>query len=1441
MRSHAKASSAGTTQRQAKGLGRFFRGADAGRAPSLGANGSGAPSVAPPAPRARLVFAAAFAAALLALVIASPALAAGPETIAEEGSAAGQVKLPRSVAVDPSSGELYVADRSNFRVSKFDSAGDFLLAWGYGVADGATPELQTCGPEASPPAPRCFKGNNGSQSVPADDLAVDPSSHDVYVAEGRRVTRFTASGEFVFTLGKNVNQTKVGEGATQEEKDFCSASSGDTCVGGATGGLAGEFQNAGALNFDSEGKLWVTDGGSRLQRFEADGSFLEEVSLPSGTQGGALGIDPSSGDFYVLGPAGQNEQQRIEFPSEGVGGFNPVYYKGEYELSFEGETVGPFYAAVDTGGAIVEERAQEVQEALEGLPAIGAGNVVVEAIFGNNYSVTFVNDLRGRDVPQLEATTLSGFKPVTTNTQTQGHSGEVRKLEPSGALIETIDSALGSFPRALTVDSAGNLYVGDANTPYRFLVFNSSGEQQSQFGAGQVSAGAPYSGPQGDGLAVDETGGYLYAGNGKDETVKRYALPEPGPLPENQRVEELLPTTATLAAELNPEGHETTYHFEWGTSESYGESGPTETLAGEEFDSEAVSEELEELIPSTTYHFRLCATNSNGTVCGSDTAFTTEPAVAIDAQWASEVAAHSAKLNAQLNPHGIAGHWWVEYGTSAAYGSETIHQNLPASFGDIPVSATPTGLAANTTYHYRFVATDVRDGTPYTVHGADLSFTTGVSGLGFSLPDNRAWEMVTPPKKYAGLVYLPERIGGGVFEATAGGEAITYISLNPIEAEPESNRVIEFANALARRGPGGEWANKDMTPPHTEPSAAILSGGEYLAFSEDLSLAVLKQRDNTLLSPEASGKTMYLRRNTEPPSYTPLVTAKEGFNNVPLGTGFFPEVGSLEFSGATPDLSHILLWASEPLAEGISGSALYEWTAGRLTPVSVKPEGEGGAVVSGGLGKATRNPISDDGSRVFWTAGSALYVRDLAREETAKLNVVQPGAYGTGGSNPVFQGANAAGTVAFFTDTQNLTADANENGRDLYRCEVTVEEGELGCELTDLTASTANPGESAEVEAVAGVGGDATRLYFTAKGVLDGTPNGQGESAAPGGRNLYLWSQGAGIRFIATLAGEDVIGEKENTSDASPAGRYFAFMSQRSLTGYDNRDAVSGKADQEVFRYDAQADSLLCASCNPSGGAPDGREGEGERTAVDPQGVWDGRWLAASLPEATHVAGGAGYRPRAMHDDGRVFFNAADSLVPADSNGNWDVYQYEPTELGSCSPASGGAASSRSTGGCVSLLSSGTDDEESAFIDAGEGGHDVFLLTYAQLSVNDEDQDADIYDARVDGVPATRVPRSECLGEACQPAPEVPNDKTPASATFEGQGNLVYRPDCGAIARRTGRLSHRARRLRSYAKRSHNPRAKRRMARKSRRLAQRAQSLGKRAKRCRRANRRAGR
>jgi hypothetical protein len=65
-----------------------------------------------------------------------------------------------------------------------------------------------------------------------------------------------------------------------------------------------------------------------------------------------------------------------------------------------------------------------------------------------------------------------------------------------------------------------------------------------------------------------------------------------------------------------------------------------------------------------------------------------------------------------------------QYGTTTNYGLQTATQSLPAGLQPSGVSATLSGLAPDTTYHYRLVATNA-SGTSY---GYDMTFTTGDAG-----------------------------------------------------------------------------------------------------------------------------------------------------------------------------------------------------------------------------------------------------------------------------------------------------------------------------------------------------------------------------------------------------------------------------------------------------------------------------------------------------------------------------------------------------------------------------------------------------------------------------------------------------------------------------------------------------------------------------------------
>jgi hypothetical protein len=430
--------------------------------------------------------------------------------------------------------------------------------------------------------------------------------------------------------------------------------------------------------------------------------------------------------------------------------------------------------------------------------------------------------------------------------------------------------------------------------------------------------------------------------------------------------------------------------------------------------------------------------------------------------YATDVTSNSATLNGEVNPNTFDTSYFFEYGRQdCAVGP---CQTVPLGGGNIgsghqlvQVAQDILGLEPGTLYHYRLVAQNDEG----TTEGKDLTLMTQSSGLDFILTDSRVWEMVSPPKKYAGAL---EGTRTGLIQASADGNGLAYVSLGAIEPDPEGNRVSEVSSVLARRS-GGEWVSKDITAPNTRVMPwAIGHQNEYVLFSPNLADALLEPRDGMELSPEASERTLYLRENSTPPKYTPLVTGKEGFANVPPGTQFGGDpgnpIGGITILGMTEDLAHIAVQSEAPLVAGATAAfAGYLWQDGQLRVVSQLPADEGGNVVGInqiGSGRGTvRNAISEDGSKVFWSTGSyssadnlltALYMRDTVAEATVRLDVPRPGASGAGAARPVFLGASPDGSVVYFRDSQQLTEGASQTGSDLYRCQIPPGPSPSGCE-----------------------------------------------------------------------------------------------------------------------------------------------------------------------------------------------------------------------------------------------------------------------------------------------------------------------------------------------------------------------------------------------------------
>jgi hypothetical protein len=1223
---------------------------------------------------------------------------------------------------------------------------------------------------------------------------------------------------------------------------------GYLCLTGTPAAGEGQLDGESPLAIDGEGHLWVgaTD---RIEEFSANGAFLSQVGLPNPGIVQALALD-AAGDLYTV--AALNSVQQINPPSSGTYTFTVQ----------EGRALTTRALSAEPGS---EASAAEVQDALNA--ALGTRRYEVSGPIGGPFLAELPdgNQLGGGRAIAISVGSVTVAKEG-------GPAFQVDKLDPAGTLLEALD--VGGSPQALGLDPAsGELYVGDCGrnefgtackTPYTLLQFDPAGEQTEAFGFGEVIGG-----PARNSLAFADSAGRLFLASSASQSqsaVQSLAVPPPGPLvgAGSTQATTVRKTTATLKAEVNPEGKPTTYRFQYIAAAKFKEDGeqfgagteetPPSASIGEDFSFHEATADLSGLTPGVSYRFRLVATNSNAPagIDGETASLETLPPVAIDSTSAAAVTATSATLQAQLNPLGEAATYSFQYLSEAAYQANlaaaedpftgaTQAPLEPASIGagesDVSVAVHIQSLQAQTTYRYRVLA---RDGVaPAGFPGPTLAFTTQ-STASASLLDGRQPELVSPPDKHGAR---PQPISlAGVVQAAASGGAVTFLTNTPTQAEPQGNSNL--VQVLSARGPGG-WSSGDIAAPHAAPTGVSVGQGyEYRAFSTDLASAAVQPIGpfEPALSPQATEQTAFLRSDLtagqfcSSSCYQPLVTAA----NVPEGIHFGGEAKCLqtycgpEFRGATPDLSHLVLSSSVAgLTPAAPAGSLYEWSAGGLSLISILPNGSSAIAPQFGSGPA-RGMISADGSRVVFRTAGSLFLRvnttspqsvsgacdEPERACTIRLDAQQGGIPTTPAA--ILQGASADDSTIYFTDTEPLTADSGAQGNkpDLYRCRIEESAGQLGCALTDLTPRTTE-GESAAVQgAIPGLATDASAAYFVAEGDLTGEQaNSAGAAAQPGQPNLYLDREGR-TTFIATLAGADspdwggLRGElAQLTARVSPDGRSVAFMSSRPLLGYDNHDAASGRADEEVYLYHAPAaageeGNLICASCNPTGARPHGVEyhpgspgGFDSLPLAGGDHVWDAHdWLAANIPGWTAFQlGDALYQSRYLSDSGRLFFNSSDALLPADTNGVGDVYEYEPSGAGDCGASSPTYFSDRD--GCLGLISSGASSEESAFLDAGESGADVFFLTTSRLDPRDTDTALDVYDAHACSAespcpppPAAKPPA--CEGDACQAPATPPLDPTPGSLTFNGAGNVLECPKgkvkkSGKCAKKQSKKHHR--------------------------------------------------
>ncbi|HEX5309577.1 MAG TPA: hypothetical protein VFW38_10920 [Solirubrobacteraceae bacterium] len=739
------------------------------------------------------------------------------------------------------------------------------------------------------------------------------------------------------------------------------------------------------------------------------------------------------------------------------------------------------------------------------------------------------------------------------------------------------------------------------------------------------------------------------------------------------------------------------------------------------------------------------------------------PAVASES--VSDTGTSSSVLRAEIDPHGFGTRYLFQYLSEAEYrlalsvaeGEGKSGQAAEdAAFAGAPqapaggaaisgggigvaVAAVP-GLSPGTGYAFRVVATSECEGAggpPCVTDGQAAFFDTYrvVSGL----PDGREFELVSPPFKGNGEVFPPNPGVGSCVEckppysnfitvfpmqSTSDGEAVAYMGypFSTSEGSPVFNSYV------SQRGSSG-WQTTATSP-------ALLStrAGATVAYDSSLEEGLILQHPGVnaaaavTLSPEApvGFANFYLQRTADPTQLRALVTVRPP-NRTEAGF-------TLEYAGHSADFSRQFFAANDALTQATSVAPapadpgqvsrdLYEWHEGTLSLLNVLP---GNTSAAAGAEFASASPdlhaISSDGSRVFFSVGSTLYVREGG---TVTRQLTHSGT---------FVSASADGSLVLVGDGC------------LYSLE--------GESCTDVTSGQGG------FTGLLGQSEDLSRIYFVDTKVLPGSgENERDENAQAGEDNLYLWEEGGATRFIAILSANEegsndwATAPNRRTAEASSDGQWLTFASRASLTGYDNGgpacnlngfgERIPGNCD-EVFLYDASDGRLTCASCNPTGETPLGKS---NLPVINGGSSWP--WLG---------------QLRYLTDTGRLYFDSQDRLSPLDVDGSIeDVYEHEPDGVGSC----GGSE------GCAFLISSGTGSVDSNFLAADRTGKNVFFTTREQLSPADHDESIDLYDAREGGgfAAETETQHRECQGEACQSVVEPPAAMTFASASFQGAGN----------------------------------------------------------------------
>lgn len=696
----------------------------------------------------------------------------------------------------------------------------------------------------------------------------------------------------------------------------------------------------------------------------------------------------------------------------------------------------------------------------------------------------------------------------------------------------------------------------------------------------------------------------------------------------------------------------------------------------------------------------------------------------------SNLSETEGELKATIDPEGADTEYFITL-EEAGSGQEIVVREGIISGESLPATttATLTGLHPGTLYRFtvtaRNVAGSVEEEGSFATY-ADAPFSVGGCpneplrmGPSSSLPDCRAFELVTPPDTNG----RPVRGGGyptypfAASKASPDGNAVTFMTEGG--ALPGTNGTGSFDGDRYRavRGAAG-WSTVQFGPTGTETETPISYGA-----SLDQGFGLWDALgEGTAVIGGFGSSTGYLQY---PDGHSELV----GVGSLGIDPG-------ADGQFVTENATHVIFQTRsvgghpavrlEPEAPPNGTATVYDRTADGVTHVVSLLPGD----ITPPAGKhASYVGASRDGAGIAFEIGNKLYLR-LNNAVSYEI-----------GEEVAFAGIAEGGRRIFYVEGGNLFAFDTESNE-------TIKFTKTG------NAKVVNVAPSGD------------RAYFVSTTAISSAgENPFGALPQGGQQNLYLSEEGL-FRFVGIVTprdveGEDIEGERfvdglglwttaaeggevpsKDPSRVNPNGSVLIFQSRASLDGSE-----TGGFPQ-IYRYDSEGNRLHCISCNPTRVAGGGASLQtfGVRATARPP-------LGARI-----------LIPNVTPDGKRVVFESKEALVSTDTDQVQDVYEWEEAGTGSCTRG----------GGCVHLLSSGHSVEDDYLYGMSRTADDVFFVTGDVLVAGDNDT-ASVYDARVGGGFPTQ-PEDVCVGEGCRPGmTAAPGLTSPASPARGAHDNVKPR------------------------------------------------------------------